>query len=97
MVEIAKTNPRALGVHHRVNLADLRKKIPPPMVLQGNLDPEIMSTDAETAAKNAVQLLESMKNDPAHIMNLGHGIRPTAKVECMEALVHTVTHFRSPA
>jgi len=97
MVKIAKTNPHALGVHHRVNLADLRKKIPPPLVLQGNLDPEIMSTDAQTVEKKAVQLLESMKHDPAHIMNLGHGIRPTAKVECMEALVNTVTQFRSPA
>ena len=31
-----------------------------------------------------------MKGDPGHILNLGHGIRPQAKIECMHALVQTV-------
>ena len=34
-----------------------------------------------------------MNGDKSHILNLGHGIRPQAKVECMEALVQTVIEY----
>jgi uroporphyrinogen decarboxylase len=34
-----------------------------------------------------------MNGDRAHILNLGHGIRPQAKIECMEALVQAVTEY----
>ena len=36
-----------------------------------------------------MRILDSMREDSAHILNLGHGIRPNAKIECMEALVET--------
>jgi uroporphyrinogen decarboxylase len=29
-----------------------------------------------------------------HVFNLGHGILPTARIECVEALVDAVTTFR---
>jgi uroporphyrinogen decarboxylase len=35
-----------------------------------------------------------MRGDPGHIINLGHGIRPQAKIECMHALVETVTKYK---
>ena len=36
-----------------------------------------------------------MKGDAGHILNLGHGIRPQAKIECMEALIETNATFSS--
>jgi uroporphyrinogen decarboxylase len=35
-----------------------------------------------------------MRGLDSHIFNLGHGITPRAKIECMEALVNTVTTWR---
>jgi uroporphyrinogen decarboxylase len=32
---------------------------------------------------------------PGHIFNLGHGIMPQAKIECVEALVQTVTTWKA--
>jgi uroporphyrinogen decarboxylase len=54
-----------------------------------------METDPNTVINKTVNILDSMKNDPAHIMNLGHGIRPGAKIECMKALVSTVKAYGS--
>jgi len=90
LCEIKKTRTRALGVHHNTDLPEVRKRLPSPLVLQGNLDPELMETNASQVAIETNKILDSMRNDPAHIMNLGHGIRPNAKIECMEALVDAV-------
>jgi uroporphyrinogen decarboxylase len=35
-----------------------------------------------------------MRGTRGHIFNLGHGIMPQAKIECMEALVSTVTDWQ---
>jgi len=91
--EIVLTKPQALGIHHRANIAQARNLFPAPLVLQGNLNPEVMETDPKTVISETVKILDSMKNDPAHIMNLGHGIRPGAKIECMQALVSTVKAY----
>lgn len=93
LCEIKKTGTRALGVHHNTDLPEVRKRLPSPLALQGNLDPELMETNASQVAIETNKILDSMRNDPAHIMNLGHGIRPNAKIECMEALVDSVLAF----
>jgi uroporphyrinogen-III decarboxylase len=33
----------------------------------------------------------------AHVANLGHGILPSARIECVEAFVETVRMARSPS
>ena len=35
-----------------------------------------------------------MRGIPGHIFNLGHGILPQAKIECVEALVNQVTAWK---
>jgi uroporphyrinogen decarboxylase len=34
-----------------------------------------------------------MRDRPGYIFNLGHGVPPTAKLECIQALVDTVRSF----
>ncbi len=92
---IVRTGTNAIGVHHRADLAQVRNQFPAPLVLQGNLAPEIMETNVNNVINETTRLLDSMKNDPAHIMNLGHGIRPDAKIECMDALVSTVRSYKA--
>jgi len=35
-----------------------------------------------------------MRTTPGHVLNLGHGILPQAKIECVESLVQTVTNWK---
>ena len=91
--EIMRTGTTALGVHHQNVLSHTRKLFPVPIVLQSNLAPEIMETTPQKVILETRKILDSMQNVPAHIMNLGHGIRPGAKIDCMQALVSAVRSY----
>ena len=82
-----------ISIDHETDLAYARNTLPSHFTLQGNLDPALLETDPETVCLTTLKLLKKMEGDPGHILNLGHGIRPQAKVECMEALVRTVTNY----
>jgi uroporphyrinogen decarboxylase len=45
--------------------------------------------------RESARLLTAMRGTRGHIFNLGHGIMPHAKIECMEALVDTVTGWKN--
>jgi uroporphyrinogen decarboxylase len=90
----ATSGARALSVDWTCDLAAVRRQLPAKLALQGNLDPVLMTTSPAIVRREASRLLESMRGQPGHIFNLGHGITPDAKLECMEALVETVTQWR---
>ncbi|KXU37019.1 uroporphyrinogen decarboxylase [Cephaloticoccus capnophilus] len=91
----AKSGARVLSVDWTTDLAKVRRSLPPSVAVQGNLDPVLMQTSPEIVARETARLLDSMRGLPGHIFNLGHGITPQAKLECMQALVDTVTRYRS--
>ena len=64
------------------------------VALQGNLDPALLSTTPDQVRAGTVRLLESMRGRAGHIVNLGHGIRPDATLDCVAALVDTVASWR---
>ena len=88
------TGAQAFGIDWTVSMAELRSRIPQDTALQGNLDPVIMTTDAATAAAETGRLLESMRGARGFVMNLGHGLTPGAKLECIEALTTTVQEYK---
>jgi uroporphyrinogen decarboxylase len=51
--------------------------------------------DALTQDPTLLSLLESMRDRPGHIFNLGHGIPPDAKPECVATLVNTVREWKN--
>ncbi len=87
----AATGIRVLSVDWTCELDKVRRSLPANVAVQGNLDPVLMQTSPAIVAREASRLLSSMRGLPGHIFNLGHGITPSAKIECMEALVATVT------
>lgn len=93
LAAIAQTGARAVGIGHEANLPSLRKSAPATICLQGNLPPELLETTPDTVRAETTALLEAMRGTRGHILNLGHGIRPTARIECVEALIETVTNF----
>ena len=90
---LAETGVNCLSLDHQVDLFESRCALPGRLSLQGNLDPELMESNAESVARETNKLLSKMNGDSGHILNLGHGIRPGAKIECMETLVETNQNF----
>lgn len=86
---------KVLSLDWTVDLGIIRQSVPGNVALQGNLDPLLMQTSPEIVQREATRLLTSMRSYTGHIFNLGHGILPTAKIECVQALVDTVTSWKN--
>ena len=95
LTDQAFSGASVLGVDWTIDLGVARKLVPGNIALQGNLDPVLMNTTPEIVRRETTRLLETMRSANGHIFNLGHGIMPQAKLECVEALVSTVTNWKS--
>ena len=91
LTDQAFTGVRVLSVDWTSDLAVVRRSLPANVGVQGNLDPVLLNTTPEIVTRETRRLLEAMRGATGHIFNLGHGIMPQAKIECMQALVDTVT------
>lgn len=91
---LARTGAQGLSADWTVRLAEVAERLPASVALQGNLDPMLLTTSPEVVAAEARCILEEMRGRPGHIFNLGHGVTPAAKLECIESLVATVRSFR---
>ncbi len=92
----ATSGARVLSVDWTVDIAAAHAQLNPKpgIALQGNLDPVLLNTSPEIVLRETRGLLTSMKGAKGHIVNLGHGILPGAKIECVEALAQTVVEWR---
>ncbi|MDN3508412.1 MAG: uroporphyrinogen decarboxylase [Simkaniaceae bacterium] len=88
--EIAALGFDGISVDWSRPLSELREMLGPNITLQGNLDPRILQADLATVAHRTQKLLDEMKNDPAYIFNLGHGVFPDTPPESVAAIVSTV-------
>lgn len=87
---LAQLSPSAISMDWNCHLASLRRSIPHPIALQGNLDPDILYAPSAMIKKEASRLLKSMHGDKGYIFNLGHGILPDVPVDAVKVLVETV-------
>ncbi len=90
----AFTGARVISVDWTSDLAIVRRTLPANVAVQGNLDPVLLNTTPDIVTREATRVLEGMRGSTGHIFNLGHGIMPHAKIECMQALVDTVTQWK---
>jgi uroporphyrinogen decarboxylase len=88
--DLARTGAQIIGVDWNVRLAEVRKLLPLNMGVQGNLDPFLLSTTPEAVAAGVERILREMSGLRGHIFNLGHGVPPNAKLECIQAVVDTL-------
>ena len=88
--EIATLQPHVISADNECLLADLRSTIGPKIALQGNLDPQTLFEDDEVIESKVKTLLESMKNEPGYIFNLGHGMTPKMDPEKLRLIVNLV-------
>lgn len=95
LTDQAFSGASVLGVDWTVDLGVIRRLVPGNIALQGNLDPALMNTTPEIVRRETTRLLETMRGSTGHIFNLGHGIMPQARIECVEALVQSVTEWKN--
>lgn len=88
------TGARVIGIDHEIPMADARHHLPECVALQGNVPPALMSDGTpESVAAATRQCLDAMRGRHGHIVNLGHGLTPGARLENIAALVDTVRAF----
>jgi uroporphyrinogen decarboxylase len=95
LTDQAFTGVRVLSVDWTCDLAIVRRTLPANVAVQGNLDPVLLNTTPAIVRRETTRLLAAMRASTGHIFNLGHGIMPHAKIECMQALVDTVTSWKN--
>ncbi len=90
---LVSTKANVLSIDWDQPLDIIRKQLPTDVGVQGNLDPFLLTTTPEIVATETTRILRTMKGQRGHIFNLGHGVPPTAKLACIQALVETVQNF----
>lgn len=82
-----------LGVDWREPITTAWDRIGPNHAVQGNLDPAVLFAPWEVVEAKARAILDSTRDRPGHIFNLGHGILPTTPVETVQRLVDFVHEY----
>jgi uroporphyrinogen decarboxylase len=90
---LINTGANVLGFDWTLNLPTSAALLPANIAVQGNLDPALLATQPDIVARETARLLKSMAGRPGYIFNLGHGVPPDAKLECIQTLVDTVKEF----
>jgi len=88
--DIAATGCDAVGLDWCVDIDAARQQIGHKVALQGNMDPAVMATSAETVIAEASRIIDAFGHNNGHVFNLGHGITPDIKPENVAALVDAV-------
>jgi uroporphyrinogen decarboxylase len=89
--DLMQTGAKILSLDWTMNLRRMRQSIGSGAAVQGNLDPVVLTTSPEITRREAQRVLDEAGNQPGFIFNLGHGMIPSAKIECVEALMEVVT------
>lgn len=89
--EQASTGAGILSLDWTMQLGKVREKLGSKIALQGNLDPVVLTTTPENTRIEARKILDEINSKPGFIFNLGHGMVPSAKIECMDALMDLIT------
>ena len=84
----------AISVDWRLSLAEVRRRVPDELVLQGNLDPLVLLGPPDFVARRTAEMLEQMRGRPGHIANLGHGVIPQTPIDSVAAFVKTIQEWR---
>jgi len=90
----AETRVDALAIDWMTPLSIARDLVPPPVTLQGNLDPLRLVVGGDALEQGIDAILAAMKGR-AHIFNLGHGITPDTPIAHVERLVKRVRGKRA--
>jgi uroporphyrinogen decarboxylase len=83
---LRRTEADVIGVDWRIDLRDAREALGEAIAVQGNVDPCVLLSTPE-AVTNAARAAMRSAGPTGHILNLGHGVLPTTRLDCATAFV----------
>lgn len=90
---MAQSGATVLSVDWRISLAEARRRLPA-APLQGNLDPGALLGTPEDVERRTRRMIEQTGGQ-SHVANLGHGVLPTSRIECVEAFFEAAREVRA--
>ena len=91
--DLKKIGGNVYGVDSSISISQFWDDLGGEFAVQGNLNPDLMSTTPEIVKEETLKILNEFGERNGLIFNLGHGIKPDGKIECMQALVETIINF----
>jgi uroporphyrinogen decarboxylase len=88
---LASLKPAGISFDWHLSMNELRQKVPLPIAVQGNFNPEFLKLPQEQITGGVKALLSSMRNQRGFIVNLGHGVTPDIPLENVRCFVDAVT------
>ena len=82
-----------IGIDWRIDLAEAWQQLGDEAAVQGNLDPVVLFAPIPQIKKQAVRILDGVRDKRGHIFNLGHGILQQTPVEHVAALIEFVHEY----
>ncbi len=93
---MSRSGADVIGVDWRVPLDEARRRIPPGMAVQGNLDPAVCLAPWDVVQAEATEVL-ARAGGRGHIFNLGHGVLPETDPHVLAELVDLVHSWKVPS
>ena len=90
---LTETGADVISVDWNANLADVQRHIGSNFAVQGNLDPYVLYGTKDIIKREAYRILDSMKEFPGFIFNLGHGVTPDMPFENVKYLVDLIKEY----
>ena len=91
--DLNKIGGNVYGVDSSISISQFWDDLGGEFAVQGNLNPDLMSTTPEIVKEETLKILNEFGERNGLIFNLGHGIKPDGKIECMQALVETIINY----
>ena len=93
--ELLKSNAKVYSLDSESKLSEIFNKFRGKFALQGNLDQNMLATgNPASVRQKTLDVIADMNGTRSHILNLGHGITPDAKLENVEAFCQTAREFQ---
>ncbi|MBI3395441.1 MAG: uroporphyrinogen decarboxylase [Spirochaetia bacterium] len=92
--EIAALEPNVISLDWRITPEDAKRRIPSNIAIQGNMDPMVLYGNPEVVRAHATRALRGFASRPGYVFNLGHGIHPQARLDCVQEMINTVRNYR---
>ena len=77
----------AVGIDWRTPLDEASRRLGGTVPVQGNLDPALLAAPWSVLSAHVDDVIERGASAPAHVLNLGHGVPPTADPDVLTRIV----------
>jgi uroporphyrinogen decarboxylase len=79
-----------VGVDDRIPLAEAIRRLGPDVVVQGNIDPALLSAPWPVLERHVRGVIDAGRQAHSHVVNLGHGVPPDTDPQVLTRVVELV-------